>query len=85
MTEKQPSIEPVQKDGRIQVWNNPKRVDIEVLDEYSREPIKDGDWVPYTRLTVRRLRDEDLLSEDPNAPTSRARTHTERFGGKDSV
>ncbi|HMI89805.1 MAG TPA: hypothetical protein VK509_00500 [Polyangiales bacterium] len=67
---------------RIRVWPKPG---LDILDEYSGQPIKGGDEVPYTRLTIKRLRDEDLFTEDPNSSTSKSRTHAERFGGKGDV
>ncbi len=40
---------------------------LKIRDEYTGQPIKGGDEVPYTRLTIIRLRDGDLLEEDPGS------------------
>jgi hypothetical protein len=73
-----------QTPARIRVWPKPSDdPDFKVLDEYSMQPIKGGDEVPYTRLTIRRINAGDLLTKDPEASTSDKRTKAETFGKAD--
>lgn len=80
--ENEPVKDDPKKPALVRVWPKPGLV---VRDEYSRLPIEPGAEVPYTRLTVRRLNDGDLLGEDPESPTSKTHTRAERFGGKGEV